>query len=112
MTTAQSSRARRLPADRFAAFVLANGRTYPTRDVAGDDFTDFLANACQRCPHRSTLVIRRTDACGAVTLHVHAIRRQSRPVSLHADHQTRRINPLYAEHLHDLHLGELMEAMA
>lgn len=76
----------------------STGKTYPLGDF--DDFDACMADVLHRCLHKDTLFIRRIED-GRETLHVYLIKQRSKPIYVHQDHVTRRVQPLYADHLCD-----------
>lgn len=89
-----------LHAVRFEAHKVSgdNGKTYPLGHHT--DFDACLAAETMRCDHKDTLFIRRIED-GRETLHLYQIKRRAKPMYVHQDHVTRRVQPLYAEHLCD-----------
>lgn len=103
MTSAPALTLRPYATRTFAAFrVTESNRTYPvTLHTTPGSLEAALNEALTRtllC-HKETLILRETDEDGAVSLHLYAIKRRSRPDYVHENHVTRAVHRLYAEKL-------------
>lgn len=94
-----------LTTERFDSFRLWRDGTMK---LIGEDesFDAALERAKLTSVHKDKFVVRRTCVTtGAQLLSFYVVKQKATPTYVTEGHQTRRVLPMYAEHLHNLRLG-------